>query len=149
MDNFHVETDEGKHTYLRQQTMKRQGFTNIINLQEYDRISLWPCLVAIDSKFKIDGNGRAYRKTKIVDSKGIVIYVDIWGDLAKKEKIWEKDSVIDIYSASVNKKEERIDLNDLSQVTPTTSSNVFITPQRMELLKWSSVTSLPAHLQNH
>ena len=107
MDNFHVETDVGQHTYLRQQTIRRQALTNIVNQQQHEKISLWPCLVSKDSISKIDVKGRAYRKTRLVDAKGIVININIWGDLAQKEKIWEKDSVIDIYAASVNKKEKR------------------------------------------
>jgi len=131
MDNFEVEVVTEGHTTLRKQALQRISIAQLPKQTDKARISLITCAVVLDSECKDDKNGNPYRQTRLVDAHGNVTYAMVWGDLAAKEDVWDRNCVLDVSAVSVNVEDTRIDLRNFSQVSVSPHAATFKMPSRL------------------
>ena len=136
MEDFQIEVLDSGHDQLRQEVLKRVGIGQLIEQPDKARVSLQTCVVNVKSESKLDKNGQPYRATRLVDVRGMVTNAMVWGDLATKPDVWNKDAVVEIAAAGVNMKDGRIDLRSFSQVLLASQSASFRVPTRLAYVKW-------------
>ena len=136
MENFQVEVLETGHDRLRQAVLKRIGLGQLSEQADKARVSLQTCVVHVSSEFRLDKNGSPFRTTRLVDVHGMVTNAMIWGDLAMKPDVWDKNAVVEIAAAAVNIRDGRIDLRSFSQVLLSSSAAPLRLPTRLSYVKW-------------
>ena len=136
MEHFQIEVLDSGHELLRQEVVKRVGIGQLTEQADKARVSLQTCIVNVNSECKHDKNGHPYRATRLVDVRGMVTNAMVWGDLATKPDVWNKDAVVEIAAAAVNTKDGRIDLRSFSQVLLSPLSASFRVPARLAYVKW-------------
>ena len=136
MDNFAVQTVEQGHAELRKQCLKLVSIDELTGQKDKAYVNLMTCAVNMSSEAKMDKNGSPFRSTRVVDRRGMVSKVMVWGDIANKPGVWDKDTFVDIRAASVNVGDGRIDVRNCSQVQPAASSSTFKVPPRLSFAKW-------------
>ena len=137
MDNFEVEVVTEGHTTLRKQALQRISIAQLPKQTDKARISLITCAVVLDSECKDDKNGNPYRQTRLVDAHGNVTYAMVWGDLAAKEDVWDRNCVLDVSAVSVNVEDTRIDLRNFSPVSLSPHAATFKMPSRLNFVRWT------------
>jgi hypothetical protein len=61
----------------------------------------------------------------------------VWGDLAAKEDVWDRNCVLDVSAVSVNVEDTRIDLRNFSQVSVSPHAATFKMPLRLNFVRWT------------
>ena len=99
--------------------------------------------MTFDSRFScnafimlFDKNGQPFRSTRVYDASGMVTKMMVWGGLAEKDHVWERDAVIDIFGAEANFADEKLHLRNFSQVQVSSERGSFRKPSKLAFLKW-------------
>ena len=139
MENMEVVqcSDDEEAKKLEQQLLKRYMLQQLFyhRAEGKPRFSLQMCCVAVQSEWKSDKHGQPFRATRVRDASGMVTNVMVWGGLAHKEHVWERNAVIDIFGAEVHFSEQRLNIRNFSQVELATEASSFRKPAKLTFLK--------------
>ena len=136
MTGFAVEACEMSQELFKGRSVKSHAIAKAVVLEDRSKVCLVPCIVTVTSESKNDKNGNSYRSTRIADVGGTVAAVMVWGTLADKDAVWEKNASIDIFAAAVNRQDKRFDLRNFSQVTLTKQEQSVRFPSRLTSVTW-------------
>ena len=127
---------------LGQQLLKRYTLKQMVEQSplEKKRFCLQMCCVGAQSEAKLDKNGQPFRSTRVFDGMGMVTNVMVWGGLAQKEHVWDRDAVIDIFGAESTVDDKRLTLRSFSQVRLAANASSFKRPARLLFLDWNEST---------
>jgi hypothetical protein len=137
MDQFEVEVVSVAPRELAQQAVKRITLDKLSEATDKSKVSFLSCMINTTSESKVDKNGKPYRNTRMVDARGAVVKMMVWGDIAGKDAVWLKGSVVDITAASVNRVDERIELRNYSMIDCSSNASSFRLQSRLHFVKWS------------
>jgi len=136
LPNFEVAVQSSPTLALSNQKLKRISFDKVVDLKDKEKVNLVSGIIQMHSEIARDRNGDPYRKTRIADSQGRVIVLNIWGELSVKPDVWEARKVVQITAAQMNRQDSRLDLRNFSDAYLAEDQSSIRLPTKLNQLVW-------------
>ena len=136
LPNFEVAVQSTPTLALANQKLKRISFDKVVDLKDKEKVNLVSGIIQMPSEIARDRNGDPYRKTRIADSQGRVIVLNIWGELSLKPEVWEPRRVVQITAAQMNRPDSRLDLRNSSEAYLAEDQTSIRLPTKLNQLVW-------------